>query len=51
MLRRDRPDGSGDLIFEEIVSTHLRVIGRGFQNVERVREVEALVRATLLCGG
>jgi hypothetical protein len=58
MKRRERSDGSGDLIFEEIVSTSTDSQGRpttqthwrGFLNVDRVREVENLVRSTLLTG-
>ncbi len=58
MVRRDYTDGSGDLIFEEVVSVTrdsdgaLRSQGteRGFLGIENVREVEDLVRRTLLPG-
>lgn len=61
MLRNLRtveyPDGSGDLIFEEFLSVETETNGiqtsqpvrRGFLDVERVRELEALVRRTLHC--
>jgi hypothetical protein len=58
LKRRERPDGSGNLIFEEIrtissdshgrARTHTH--WRGFLNVANVREVEKLVRSTLLTG-
>src|SRR5262245_4840289 len=56
MSRRDYADGSGDLIFEEIVSVtrdsdgYLRTqrTERGFLGIADGREVEALVRRTLL---
>jgi hypothetical protein len=58
MRRRERADGTGDLIFEEVTSTSTNSEGhssttttwRGFLNIARVREVEALVRSTLLTG-
>jgi hypothetical protein len=56
MTRRDHADGSGDLIFEEVVSMTRNSDGymqsyrteRGFLGIENVREVENLVRRTLL---
>jgi hypothetical protein len=49
--RNERPDGTGDLIFEQIPyhddhGHHLRSIG--FTSIARVRDVEDLIRATLL---
>lgn len=53
--RAERSDGAGDLVFEEIVSyssdsngTSRHVTRRGFLGVERVAEVERLLRTTLL---
>lgn len=55
MYRSENSDGSGDLIFEEIRSSHYRngrhrtrITRRGFMGIENVREVEHLVRDTLL---
>jgi hypothetical protein len=56
MARRDYADGSGDLIFQEFVTvtrdsdSDLRSVRteRGFLAIENVREVEELVRRTLL---
>src|SRR5262245_16164028 len=56
MLRRGYADGSGDLIFEEFVSVNRDSEGgwrsqrseRGFLGIADVREVEELVRRTLL---
>ncbi len=56
MVRRDFPDGSGDLIFQEYLTatTDGRGFARtqrneiGFLGVENVREVEGLIRKTLL---
>src|SRR5262249_34904107 len=63
MQRRERADGSGDLVFEEIVSvgsqyvsqgqhgghwqTSTSVTARGFLAIERVRDMEDLIRRTL----
>jgi hypothetical protein len=50
--RTERPDGTGDLIFEQVPwhdghgHQHLRTIG--FTSIARVRDVEELIRATLL---
>jgi hypothetical protein len=54
--RTERPDGSGDLVFEEINTYHHNTDGhgtwhttqRGFLSIDAVREVEALVRQTLV---
>jgi hypothetical protein len=56
LTRRERPDGSGDLVFEEFTTSNLDSDGnrsysttrRGFLAIDRVREVEELVRKTLL---
>ena len=49
MIRNQRPDGSGDLIFEEITTLGPRgrraVTRRGFFAIDRVREVETLIHA------
>jgi hypothetical protein len=58
MKRRERRNGSGDLIFVEIMTISTNSEGRaststrwrGFLNVTNVREVEKLVRSTLLSG-
>jgi hypothetical protein len=59
MVRRDYPDGTGDLVFEEVVSVgrdsdgymRTRRTERGFIAIREVREVEELVRRTLLPAG
>jgi hypothetical protein len=46
ITRTERPDGSGDLIFEQFTTGHgsgCRTVRRGFVDVRNVREVEALV--------
>ena len=52
IVRNQRGDGSGDLIFEEIRTRNndgnRRVIRRGFMAIDDVRGVENLLRATLL---
>ncbi len=55
MSRTERADGSGDLVFEEITTygsnnngTSSRTTRRGFLSIDKVREVEELVRRTLL---
>jgi hypothetical protein len=56
MLRTERADGAGDLVFEEFVTYGTDSHGartattnrRGFLAVDRVRELEDLVRRTLL---
>lgn len=49
MTRRQRPDGSGDLIFEVFrTDGRSRFVRRGFLAIPAVRAVEALVRSTLL---
>jgi hypothetical protein len=53
MERVERRDGSGDLIFEQYTQrrgSSTQTIRRGFMSVPKVREVEELVRATLLQG-
>ena len=53
--RTERADGSGDLVFEEITTYASNSNGggwqttrRGFMGIDRVRDVEELVRRTLL---
>lgn len=52
MARNQRGDGSGDLVFEEITTYRNRggrhVIRRGFLAIDRVRDVETLIRSALL---
>jgi hypothetical protein len=56
MARQENADGSGDLIFEEFVTYGTNSDGartshlnrRGFLGIDRVREVEQMVRETLL---
>jgi hypothetical protein len=52
LSRVERPDGSGDLIFEEFWTRHRRshhtVQRSGFLAIDRVREVEEMIRKTLL---
>lgn len=58
LTRRERPDGSGDLVFEEFTTSGVDSDGyrrsyttrRGFLAIDRVREVEEMVRRTLLSG-
>jgi hypothetical protein len=58
MTRREYADGSGDLIFEEFVTTsrdgdggvHSHRLERGFIGIDNVREVEEVVRRALLAG-
>ncbi len=54
LARHQRGDGSGDLIFEEVTTFsnqgRRQVLARGFQAIEDVRNVEALLRTTLLEG-
>jgi hypothetical protein len=50
MSRTERPDGSGDLVFQVYTSgigEDSRTITKGFMGIDRVREVEELVRRTL----
>ncbi len=51
IYRNERGDGSGDLVFQEVVSfdhkNRRRVSRRGFLAIADVREVERLVRSTL----
>lgn len=59
MFRREKADGSGDLVFEELirvrgVSDRNRTVNtqdRGYLGIENVREIEELVRKALLSGG
>jgi hypothetical protein len=50
--RNERPDGTGDLIFEQIPwrdgHGHQYLRSVGFTSIARVRDVEELIRATLL---
>ena len=51
LIRNQRSDGSGDLIFEEVRRPRLRdrrIARRGFLAVADVRRVETLLRETLL---
>jgi len=55
MSRTERPDGSGDLTFEEYVTystdeygSHANRGRRGFMAINNVREVEEMIRRTLL---
>jgi len=52
MSRSERADGSGDLVFDEVVAANsnrgARLQRRGFLGVGNVREVEDRVRSTLL---
>jgi hypothetical protein len=56
MYRKDRADGAGDLVFEEFYTRSSDADGnvstmrnqRGFLGIDRVREVEELLRLTLL---
>jgi hypothetical protein len=53
IARRERADGSGDLIFEDYPtrgSTKEGATCQGFLCIDHVREVEDLVRRTLLAG-
>lgn len=58
VVRAERSDGSGDLVFEEFVShstssdgTSRQITRRGFIGVDRVAEVERILRQTLLRPG
>jgi hypothetical protein len=50
--RNQRADGSGDMIFEEYATYdnrgHRSISSRGFMGIERVREIEELLRKALL---
>lgn len=53
MTRIERADGSGDVLFEEFTTgrgSGSTTVRRGFVGVARVREVEDVVRRTLLAG-
>lgn len=58
MIRREHDNGCGDLIFEEIVEHYTdsegsrctRTIERGFIGIADVREIERLIRVTLVPG-
>jgi hypothetical protein len=53
MSRAERPDGSGDLVFQ-VYSTgygeNAQTVRRGFMGIDRVRDIEQLVRKTLQAG-
>jgi hypothetical protein len=55
ICRNQNADGSGDLIFEQSVSYDSRgrrnVKSQGFFAIERVRDIEELIRRVLLSGG
>jgi len=58
MSRTERSDGSGDLVFEEILTisstsegTRWHTTRRGFLSIDKVREVEEMVRQALLSSG
>ena len=52
MQRTERPDGTGDLVFAQVHSHdfdgHHQVRSIGLHGLDRVHEVEELIRATLL---
>lgn len=56
MVRREYADGSGDLIFEELIDhyrdgkgrSRTRTFEHGFIGIENVREVEEMIHKTLL---
>jgi hypothetical protein len=52
LQRTERPDGTGDLIFEQTLyhghHGHHHTQSVGFTSIARVRDVEELIRATLL---
>ena len=53
MERTERPDGSGDLVFEQYTQRNgssSSTVRNGFISVPRVRDVEELLRNTLLHG-
>jgi hypothetical protein len=53
MTRMERPDGSGNLVFQVFVSgtgDSSRTEQRGFMAIDNVKHVEELVRKTLLAG-
>jgi hypothetical protein len=50
MSRLERPDGSGDLVFQVYttgVGENAHTVRRGFMGIDHVRDVEELVRKTL----
>lgn len=58
MFRREKADGSGDLVFEEQIQVRVvnnnrtvRTQDRGYLGIDNVREIEGLVRKALLSGG
>jgi hypothetical protein len=58
MSRIECSDGSGDLVFEEVLTisstsegTHSHTTRRGFLCIDKVREIEDMVRQTLLSSG
>ena len=58
MARIERSDGSGDLVFEEVLTfsstsegTQSHTTRRGFLSIDKVREIEDLVRQTLVSSG
>jgi hypothetical protein len=51
IARNERADGTGDLVFERFTTAHgsgSRTVTHGFMGIDRVREVEDLLYATLL---
>lgn len=53
LVRRERKDGAGDLLFEGVWPTDLseaREFENGFYKIENVAEVERLIRKNLLSG-
>lgn len=53
LVRRERKDGSGDLLFEGVWPTEIsesREFENGFYEIENVAEVERLIRRNLLSG-
>jgi hypothetical protein len=53
MSRTERPDGSGDLVFQVYTTGYgeqAQTVRRGFIGIDRVRDVEQMVRKTLQAG-
>ena len=51
ITRNERPDGTGDLIFEQFTQrqgTGTTTVRRGFMGIDDVRQVEDLIHSTLL---
>ena len=51
MMRLERKDGTGDLIFEQLTTNNSEgpsTTSRGFKAISQVRDVENLIRNTLM---